>query len=103
MNMLKVKITYDMREGREQEAQDYLVNKLAPGLAKLGVRVSDVWYTVWGSSPQITSGGEVEDLDKVRTIFSSREWLKLAEGMQELTTNFKVQVTRGQGATSDLN
>jgi hypothetical protein len=101
--MLKVKITYDMREGREQEAQDYLVNKLAPGLAKLGVRVSDVWYTVWGNSPQITSGGEVEDLDKVRTIFTSREWNKLAEGMQELTTNFRVQVTRGQNSRANLN
>ena len=101
--MLKVKITYDMREGHEQEAQEYLVNKLAPGLAKLGVRVSDVWYTVWGSSPQITSGGEVEDLDKVRTIFASAEWGKLAEGMQELTTNFKVRITRGADATPDLN
>jgi hypothetical protein len=101
--MLKVKITYDMREGREQEAQDYLVNKLAPGLAKLGVRVSDVWYTVWGSSPQITSGGEVEDLDKVRSIFSSREWSKLAEGMEELTKNFRVQVTRGRDIHTPLN
>lgn len=101
--MLKVKITYDMREGREQEAQEYLVNKLAPGLAKLGIRVSDVWYTVWGGSPQITSGGEVEDLEKVRTIFSSSEWNKLAEGMEELTTNFKVHVTRGREGDPDLN
>lgn len=101
--MLKVKISYDMREGREQEAQEYLVNKLAPGLAKLGVRVSDVWYTVWGNSPQITSGGEVEDLEKVRTILSSREWNKLAEGMEELTRNFRVQVTRGRESKIDLN
>jgi hypothetical protein len=98
MNMLKVKISYDMREGREQECQEYLVNKLAPGLAKLGLRVSDVWYTVWGNSPQITSGGEVEDLDKARTILTSREWGRLAEGMEELTTNFRVQVTRGKNA-----
>ena len=96
--MLKVKITYDMREGREQECQDYLVNKLAPGLAKLGMRVSDVWYTVWGSSPQITGGGEMEDLDNVRSIFTSREWSRLAEGMEELTTNFRVQVTRGKSS-----
>jgi hypothetical protein len=101
--MLKVKISYDMREGREQEAQEYLVNKLAPGLAKLGVRVSDVWYTVWGNSPQITSGGEVEDIEKVRTIFNSREWDKLAEGMQELTTNFKVQVTRSTNTRAGLH
>jgi hypothetical protein len=90
--MVKVMISYDMREGHEQEAQDYLVNKLAPGLAKLGFRVSDVWYTAWGKSPQITSGGEVEDLRKAQTIFLSPEWEALAAGMQELTQNFKVRV-----------
>ena len=97
--MLKVKISYDMREGHEQECQEYLVNKLAPGLAKLGLRVSDVWYTVWGNSPQITSGGEVKDIDKARDIFLSREWEKLAEGMGDLTNNFKVQVVRGEERT----
>jgi hypothetical protein len=85
-------ISYDMREGQEQEAQEYLVNKLAPGLAKLGFRVSDVWYTVWGSSPQITSGGEIDSLEKAQNIFGSAEWEKLAFGMQELTQNFKVRV-----------
>lgn len=91
---MKVMISYDMREGREQDCQDYLVNKLAPGLAKLGFRVSDVWYTVWGSSPQITSGGEVENLDKARAIFLSSDWERLAEGMNELATNFNVKVVR---------
>jgi hypothetical protein len=98
--MYKVKISYDMREGREQECQEYLVNKLAPGLAKLGLRVSDVWYTVWGNSPQITSGGEIKDLDKARDILHSREWEKLAEGMEQLTNNFKVQVVRAEARAS---
>ncbi len=93
----KVMISYDMQEGREQECQEYLVNKLAPGLAKLGLRVSDVWYTVWGNSPQITSGGELEDLDKVRSIFHSSDWENLAAGMESLATNFKVKVVRSEG------
>ena len=92
--MLKVKITYDMRQGHEQECQDYLVNKLAPGLAKLGLRITDVWYTVWGSSPQITSGGELESLDRARDIFESSEWDKLAAGMRDLTENFRVKVVQ---------
>ncbi len=91
---MKIKISYDIREGREQDCQDYLVNKLAPGLAKLGLRITDVWYTVWGASPQITSGGEVDDLDKARAIFQSREWERLAEGMTDLTSNLRVQVVR---------
>ncbi|MEX1019657.1 MAG: hypothetical protein WDZ49_08365 [Litorilinea sp.] len=92
--MVKVTISYDMQEGREKEAQEYLVNKLAPGLARLGFRVSDVLYTVWGNSPQITSAGELEDLETARTIFHSSEWQTLALGMDELTTNLNVRLMR---------
>ncbi len=99
--MFKVMISYDMRDGREQEAQEYLVNKLAPGLAKLGFRVTDVLYTVWGAPPQITSGGEIDDLDKARAIFLSPEWEKLAAGMEELTQNFKVRVVKAARAEGD--
>ena len=92
--MLKVLITYDMQEGKEQDCQEYLVNKLAPGLAKLGFRVSDVWYTVWGNPPQITSGGEVEDVAQARTIFRSNEWEQLAEGMEDISRNLSVRLVR---------
>ena len=92
--MLKVVISYDMQEGREQDCQEYLVNKLAPGLARLGFQMSDVWYTVWGQSPQITSGGEIDDVGQARGIFLSPDWERLAEGMEELTSNFQVRLVR---------
>jgi hypothetical protein len=92
--MLKVVISYDMQEGKEQDCQEYLVNKLAPGLAKLGFQMSDVWYTVWGKAPQITSGGEIEDVDEARDIFLSHDWQQLAEGMEEITSNFEVRLVR---------
>ena len=92
--MLKVVISYDMQEGREQDCQEYLVNQLAPGLAKLGFQMSDVWYTVWGQSPQITSGGDIEDLAEARGIFLSSDWESLADGMEELTSNFQVRLIR---------
>ena len=94
--MLKVLITYDMQKGKEQECQDYLVNKLAPGLARMGFQFSDVWYTVWGNSPEILGGGEVESLDKARSIFLSNAWEKLAHGMVPLTQNFKVRVVKAE-------
>ena len=92
--MYKVVISYDMQDGKEQDCQEYLVNKLAPGLAKLGFRVSDVWYTVWGDSPQITGGGEVEDLEQAKNIFLSSDWRTLADGMEDIAMNFKVRVIR---------
>jgi hypothetical protein len=49
---------------------------------------------VWGSSPEITGGGEVESLEKARTIFASSSWERLAHGMDGLADNFKVRVVR---------
>lgn len=94
IDMYKVVISYDMQKGKEQECQDYLVNKLAPGLARMGFQFSDVWYTVWGSSPEILGGGEVESLDKAREIFESTAWTRLSAGMDDLADNFKVRVVR---------
>ena len=92
--MLKVMISYDIQTGKERECQEYLVNKLAPGLAKLGFRISDVWYTMWGNSPQILSGGTVEDLTQAQKIFQSSAWGKLADGMETLTENFRVRIVK---------
>ena len=94
--MYKVLISYDMQKGKEQECQEYLVNKLAPGLARMGFQFSDVWYTVWGSSPEILGGGEIDSIEKARNIFTSNTWERLAHGMEDLAENFRVRVVRAE-------
>jgi hypothetical protein len=101
--MYKVLISYDMQPGKEQECQEYLINKLAPGLARMGFRIADVWYTIWGSSPQILSGGMLEELDQVQRIFLSDSWDQLAQGMQALTNNFQVRVVKSRDDQFSIN
>lgn len=94
--MIKVMISYDMQQGKEQECQEYLVNKLAPGLGRLGFRFSDVWYTIWGGTPQILGGGEVEDVDTAQEIFESDEWERMRRDLEPMTENFKIRVVRAR-------
>ena len=89
--MVKVKISYDMREGMEQECQEYLVNRMAPVLSDLGFVVTDVWYTIWGSSPQILGGGELETMDEARRVFGSDEWTEVSEKLETMTDNFQLR------------
>ena len=89
--MLKVLISYDMLPGKEQECQEYFVNKFAPGLQKMGFRISDVLYTMWGEAPQILSGGVVPGIEEAQKIFLSTPWTKLADGMEPMTENFHVR------------
>ncbi len=86
-----------MIEGREQQAQEYLANRLAPGLAKLGFRIADVWYTIYGDSPQIISGGELESAEDAQRVFLSDDWEELIEDIDELVDNFEVRLTQGEG------
>lgn len=96
--MLKVLISYDMATGKEQECQEYLVNKLAPGLGRLGFRFSDVWFTIWGGSPQILGGGEVRDIDQAQQIFQSDAWEGMLHDMTSLTENFKLRVVQANSS-----
>lgn len=101
--MYKILISYDMQNGKEQECQEYLINKLAPGLARMGFRIADVWYTIWGRSPQILSGGMIEDLDQAQRIFHSDSWEQLAAGMSSITDNFNVRVVKSRDDSFSVN
>lgn len=92
--MVKVTISYDMLEGKEQECQEFLVNRMAPALSELGFQVADVWYTVWGNSPQILSGGEVDTVEDALRIFESTEWTSITDDIEALTENFQVRFLR---------
>jgi hypothetical protein len=98
--MMKVLISYDMQKGKEQECQEYLVNKMAPGLGRLGFRFSDVWYTIWGKSPQILGGGEVKDVAQAQAIFRSEQWLRMEADMKRLTDNFKLRLVQSRAGTT---
>lgn len=87
---VRVQISYNMVEGKEQECQEYLVKSLAPGLSKLGFQFSEVWLNLWGDAPQILSGGELNSIDEARSIFLSDEWRELSEGMELLTDGFRI-------------
>jgi len=92
--MLKITISYNMLAGREQECQEFLINRFAPALARLGFNISEVWLTVWGDSPQVLGGGHLETVEEAKKIFLSKEWRKLADTMNVLSQDFKVSFVK---------
>jgi len=92
--MLKITISYNMLAGREQECQEFLINRFAPGLSRLGFNISEVWFTVWGNSPQVLGGGHLETVEQAKKIFLSKEWKQLADVMDTLSHDFKVSFVR---------
>ena len=94
--MIKVLISYNMQDGKERDCQEYLANKLAPGLARMGFQFSDIWFSMWGEAPQILGGGLVDDVDQARKIFLSGDWEELVDGIEPLAYDLKVQIYRDE-------
>lgn len=59
--MIKLLMSWDIRQGKESEYFEYVVQEFAPKLMRLGIQPTEAWYTVYGNGPQILTGGVVED------------------------------------------
>jgi hypothetical protein len=91
--MVKVLLSYDMIHGREEECQRYVMQTLAPGLARFGFRITDAWYTLWGEdAPQILGGGLLQSPQEAARLIHSEEWQNLIEGLNPFVENFQVRV-----------
>ena len=95
--MVKVLLSYDMRDGHEEDCQRYVVQTLAPGLAQLGLRITDAWYTLWRQAPQILGGGLLENREDAARLLRSQEWQELIDGLDPFVENFNVRVVDADG------
>ena len=90
--MVKLLLSWDIKPGKEMDYFDFIVKEFAPGLMKLGIQLTEAWYTIFGDGPQILTGGVTEDLETMRDILQSEEWLELKSKLLQFVTNFKQKV-----------
>lgn len=95
--MVKLLMTWNILPGRESEYFEFIVKEFAPGMQKLGLRPSEVWYTVYGEYPQIMAGGLAQDVDVLRDVLASTEWHQLEEQLLDYVTDFEHKVIRANG------
>ena len=95
--MVKLLMTWNILPGRESEYFEFIVKEFAPGMQKLGLRPSEVWYTVYGEYPQIMAGGLAQDVDTLRDVLASTEWHQLEEQLLDYVTDFEHKVIRANG------
>ena len=70
--MVKLLMSWDIKSGLESTYFDFVVNEFAPGLLRLGVQPTEAWYTVYGSGPQILTGGVAKDLETMTRILIAK-------------------------------
>jgi hypothetical protein len=95
--MMKLLMTWDIRPGKEPEYFEFVVQELAPKLQRMGVHLSEAWYTVYGNAPQILAGGVSEDRATLEHALETEEWKSLKRRLLMLVTNFNYKIVPHQG------
>jgi hypothetical protein len=95
--MVRVIMTWDIQDGKEQEYIEFAVGELGPTLGALGLQIKDVWYTVVGSGPEMVVLGEMRDRNEAQGLFASRDWSQLEKRLLTFVENIKVKFVRPKG------
>ncbi len=94
---VKVIMSWDIKEGQEQEYFEFVVRRFMPGVQKMGMALSDAWVTIYGDHPQILVGAVVSGLDKAQLIITSEEWEKLNQRLQSYVKNYEIKLAPLEG------
>lgn len=86
--MIKLLMTWDIKPGSETSYLDFVSQQFTPGLLKLGLEPSEVWYTYWGTGPQILMGFIAHDMEAMRHILGDPTWVSLRQQLDEYVLNF---------------
>lgn len=94
---IKLVISYNMKPGREEACQRYMVQEIGGTLSEFGFRFTDAWYTAWGNGPQIMGSGLLDSVDVARELFSSPDWQEVLRGLEPYVEDFSVRLIQPAG------
>ena len=95
--MVKVIMTWDIQEGKEQEYIEFAVSELSPTLGALGLQINDVWYTVVGSGPEMVVSGLMDNRADAMGLLQSRDWSQIQKRLIEFVEHVNVKVVEPSG------
>jgi hypothetical protein len=98
---IKLLLTWDLREGVDQEYFEFVVRELVPGTAGMGLKMVAAWFTVYRrdeSTPQIMAEAEARDLHSLRLVLASSEWAQLLERLKTYVVNYQQKAVPMSGS-----
>ena len=94
---VKILMTWDILPGREQEYFEFVIREFVPGMQRMGIQPTEAWYTQYGDSPQMLTGGTAENLPDMRKALESEDWVNLRDRLEEFVTNFNLKIVQASG------
>ena len=95
--MVKLLMSWDIQSGNEAEYFQFVIQEFVPGLLRLGLQPTEVWFTAYGDCPQIQAGGLASDLGAMDKIIHGPDWLELRQKLEGYVTGFQQKVIPAEG------
>lgn len=90
--MIKLLMSWDIKQGRDQEYFQFMVREFAPGITRLGLTPTEAWLAVYGECPQIVMEAVAEDLEAMRERLRRPEWERLRTQLLDYVENYQQKI-----------
>jgi hypothetical protein len=91
---VKIIMSWDIKQGRDQEYFEFVVREFAPGITRLGLQPTEAWFSIYGDCPQIMMGGITSDFGTMKTLIDSKEWKELHDRLLQFVNNYQQKIVR---------
>jgi hypothetical protein len=95
--MVKLLMSWDIQSGREAEYFQFIIQDFVPGLLKLGLQPTEVWFTAYGECPQIQAGGLAPDVATIQNIVAGNDWHALRQKLEDYVTDYHQKIISAEG------
>lgn len=85
---VKLLLTYDVIQERQQEYYQFVMGRYLPAMQSLGFQMSEAWHTAYGRSPERLIGFVCSGEDKVQELLNSDLWLALNDELEGFVSGF---------------
>ena len=96
--MLRLIMTWRIREGKEAELPEFVSGELIKLLVSMNIHPTDAWYAVSGQGVGVMAGGIVDDMSTMERALKSQEWKTLCEKLRDLAVDFTHKVVKHTGS-----
>jgi hypothetical protein len=90
--MIRLVFSWNIKSNEEREYFEFIVQEFAPKIMRMGIRLTEAWYTVYGAGPQIIMPGIAIDRTALQETMASPDWQRLVERLQAFVTDYRCRL-----------
>ena len=90
--MVRLVFSWNIKQDEEQAYFEFVLQEFAPRIAKMGIRLTEAWYTTYGVGPQIIMPGVAGERATLDEALQSADWLELIEKLNNFVTDYHLKV-----------